>query len=49
MSVSFIYRIKEESLRLTEKMVLRKIFGPKRGGYQEVRGSYIVSCVLATC
>jgi hypothetical protein len=31
MSVSFIYHIKEERLRLTRKMVPRKIFGPKRG------------------
>jgi hypothetical protein len=53
MNVSFIYHIKEESLRLTKKVVLRKIFGPKRGGYQEVRGSYIMrdltACVLVTC
>jgi hypothetical protein len=32
MSVSFVYHIKEESLRLTKKMVLRKVFGPERGG-----------------
>ena len=33
--------------------MLGKIFGPKRGGYPEARGSYIVrdlaACVLATC
>jgi hypothetical protein len=37
----------------TKKMVLRKIFGPKRGGFQEVRASYIMrdltACILATC
>jgi hypothetical protein len=51
--VSFIYHIKKERLKLTKKMVLRKIFGPKRVGYQEVRGSYIMrdltARVLATC
>jgi hypothetical protein len=32
MTVSFIYHIKEERLRFTRNMVLRKLFGPKRGG-----------------
>lgn len=48
-----MYHIKEERLRLTKKMVLRKIFEPKSGGYEDVTGSYIMrdlmACALATC
>jgi hypothetical protein len=31
-SVSFVYRIKGERLRLIKKRVLSKVFVPKRGG-----------------
>jgi len=53
MSLSVIYNIKEERLMLTRKMVLRKVFGPKRGRVLGVGCSYgmrvLTACVLATC